>query len=140
MASIIASMLVLLGFGALVNASPCPFGQMYERGELSDADAAKYLAARHEGNTAIKSMMDAHAVERQKREFEKQEKVYKRQIDLGQLDLGGGLLGGILQPFSGVLQALDVPTPQPVGVIKVPDDDHPFQYPTSTDVRGVSTL
>lgn len=132
------SALTLAALASLANASPCPFGQMYERGELSEGDAAKYLAARDQGDAAVKAMMDEHAAEKQKRDFEKQEKVYKRQLGLGQLPLGGGLLGGILQPFTGILQGLDVPTPQPVGVTLLPGPDHPFQYATPTDVRGVS--
>ena len=56
-----------LAFSTLVSlatSSPCPFGQLYERGELSDAEAAKYLAARSEGSAAVESMMDAHAAEK----------------------------------------------------------------------------
>lgn len=138
MASLKLYAFAFLASAALIQASPCPYGQMFERGELSEEDSAKFLAARSEGNTAVKGMMDAHQAELQKREFEKQEQIYKRQLGLGGLPLGGGLLGGVLQPFTGVLQDLDVPTPQPVELVKVPDAAHPFQYATDTDVRGVS--
>ena len=130
--------LTLLAHAAFTAASPCPFGEMYERGELSQEDAAKFLAARNEGDAAVKGMMDAHQAELQKREFSRQEQFYKRQLGGGLLPLGGGLLGGVLQPFSGILSGLDVPTPQPQETVIVPDAAHPFQYATDTDVRGVS--
>lgn len=132
-----ASLLVLAAFACFTNASPCPFGEMFERGELSEADAAKFLAARSEGSAAVKDMMDAHAAEKEKRDHAKQHEIYKRQINLGALTLGGGLLGGVLQPFKGILSGLAVPTPQPIGIKKVPDEAHPFMYAKSTDVRGM---
>ena len=92
-----------LSIASITLASPCPYGQLAERGELSAEDAAKFYAARAEGSAAVEGMM--HEV--QKREFAEQEKFYKRQLDLGELLLGGGLLNGILQPFTGLLAALD---------------------------------
>ncbi|KAF2239705.1 Cloroperoxidase [Viridothelium virens] len=48
-------------------------------------------------------------------------------------------VGGVLQPLTGVLAGLDVPTPQPQGHIIIPGDDpdHQFQAPGATDVRGI---
>ena len=96
---------LLAAFVAAVSATPCPYGQLAERGELSEADAAKFFDVRAHGPAAVESLMQAHEI--QKREFDRQEQFYKRQLDLGQLPLGGGLLGGILQPFTGILQDLD---------------------------------
>lgn len=95
--------LAVLFLTASTQASPCPYGEMAEKGQLSAADSAKFFAARAEGSAAVER--DMHEV--QKREHADQEKFYKRQIDLGQLLLGGGLLGGVLQPFSGALAKLD---------------------------------
>jgi hypothetical protein len=47
------------------------------------------------------------------------------------------LIGGLLQPLTGVLAGLDVPTPQSQGLAKVPDDAHPYIAPGPTDVRGL---
>ena len=132
--------LILNAFAAIVGASPCPFGQMFERGELSDADATNFLAARSEGGAAVKHIVDKHIAEKRVDEYAIQEQVYKRQLGLGLLPLGGGLLNGVLQPLTGVLSALDLPTPQPVEEVIVPDAEHPFQYAQSTDVRGVSHI
>ncbi|KAF1982538.1 hypothetical protein K402DRAFT_362648 [Aulographum hederae CBS 113979] len=53
--------------------------------------------------------------------------------------LGGGLVNGILAPFSGVLQNLNVPTPQPTGLKLIPGNAaaNQFKYPGPTDVRGL---
>jgi hypothetical protein len=50
-----------------------------------------------------------------------------------------GLLGGLLAPLTGILQALDVPTPQESGLKAIPGDDPEHQYipPGPTDVRGL---
>lgn len=55
------------------------------------------------------------------------------------LPLGGGLLRGILQPLTGVLQNIQIPLPQPQGLKEIPGDDpnHQFQKPGPTDVRGM---
>lgn len=49
-----------------------------------------------------------------------------------------GLLGGLLAPLTGILQALDIPTPQESGLKAIPGDDPEHQYipPGPTDVRG----
>jgi len=96
---------LLLTSAALLNASPCPFGKLYEEGKLSGADSAKFLAARSEKEGAVAKMM-AEA-ELTKREHARQEHLYKRQLLDGLIPLGGGLLNGVLQPFTGALQGLD---------------------------------
>lgn len=50
-------------------------------------------------------------------------------------------MNGILQPLSGALAGLDIPTPQPFGLREIPGTDafgqaHQFQAPGPTDVRG----
>lgn len=49
-----------------------------------------------------------------------------------------GLIGGLLAPLTGPLQALDLPTPQESGLKKIPGDDpkHQYQAPGPNDVRG----
>lgn len=49
-----------------------------------------------------------------------------------------GLVGGILPPLTGVLSALDVPTPQQSGLKAIPGGDHAHRYipPGPTDIRG----
>lgn len=49
-----------------------------------------------------------------------------------------GLVGGILGPLTGVLSALDIPTPQESGLKAIPGDDpdHQYQPPGPTDIRG----
>ncbi|KAB8343155.1 hypothetical protein FH972_022745 [Carpinus fangiana] len=128
-----------LAAASVVNASPCPFGDMAEKGQLSEEQSAKFFKARAEGHPVIENMMDEHTAAKQKRDFDHQEKYYKRQIEERQLDFGGGLLGGVLQPFSGLLQGLDVPTPQPQGLKLIPGNDpvHQFKRPGKTDVRGM---
>lgn len=93
--------LIAFSLAALAATSPCPYGQLAERGALAPEDAAKFYAAREAGP----STFDMHDI--QKREFDRQEQYYKRQLDLGELLLGGGLLDGVLQPFTGVLADLD---------------------------------
>jgi hypothetical protein len=50
-----------------------------------------------------------------------------------------GLVGGLLAPLTGVLSAVDIPTPQESGLKAIPGDDpdHQYQAPGSTDVRGL---
>jgi len=126
---------LLLASATLLNASPCPFGKLYEEGKLSDAEAAQFLAVRSDKEAAVEHMISE--VAKRDLEHEKQERIYKRQLLSGLLPLGGGLLGGVLQPFSGVLAGLDVPTPQETGEVLIPDAAHPFQWPQTTDVRGM---
>ena len=49
-----------------------------------------------------------------------------------------GLVGGLLAPLSGILEHLDIPTPQESGLKEIPGDDpkHQYQAPGPTDVRG----
>ena len=78
--------------GAAVAApSGCPFGKLFERGELSEEDAAKYVAARAEGESAVHAQMEiATAQKTRQEEHAAQEKFYKRQLEARQLNLGGG--------------------------------------------------
>ena len=48
-------------------------------------------------------------------------------------------MGGLLQPLTGVLAGLDIPTPQPQGLKAIPGDDpkHQFKAPGPTDQRGI---
>lgn len=50
-----------------------------------------------------------------------------------------GLVGGLLAPLTGVLAAVDVPTPQESGLKAIPGNDpaHQYQAPGPTDVRGL---
>jgi hypothetical protein len=50
-----------------------------------------------------------------------------------------GLVGGLLGPLTGIMSALDVPTPQESGLKAIPGDDPEHQYipPGHTDVRGL---
>lgn len=49
-----------------------------------------------------------------------------------------GLIGGLLAPLSGILEHLDVPTPQESGLKEIPGDDpnHQYEAPGPSDVRG----
>lgn len=100
------SFAILLGLTATAMASPCPYGQLAERGALPEAEAKNFFAARAEGEAAVEEQMAAV----KRAEHAAQAKYYKRQLDFGELPLGGGLLNGVLQPFSGALELLDVPT------------------------------
>lgn len=100
---------ILSAFAALAAASPCPYGQLAESGSLSQEESAKFFAARSEGEAAVEAQMK-EVKRAEKVEHSRQAKYYKRQLDLGELSLGGGLLGGVLQPLSGVLEGLDIPT------------------------------
>jgi hypothetical protein len=100
---------VILSMIATIAASPCPFGKLAERGLLPKVEADKFYAVRAEKEAAVEAQM-LQAREEKRAEHAVQEKFYKRQLSLGDLPLGGGLLGGMLQPFSGVLEKLDVPT------------------------------
>jgi hypothetical protein len=94
----------------LILASPCPYGDMAERGLLPRGEADKFFAARSEGEASVQHEMEKRAAEQQKRDFAFQEQYYKRQLLGGLLNLGGGLLNGVLQPFTGSLAGLGVPT------------------------------
>jgi len=124
----------LISLAAVVAASPCPFGQLAERGALPEADAAAFFAARSEGEATLPAVKAKRAAE-----HARQEEFYKRQVANGDLPLGGGLLGDILQPLTGILADLDIPTPQFFGLAEIPGDDPEHQYiaPGPTDVRGM---
>lgn len=47
------------------------------------------------------------------------------------------LIGGLLSPLTGVLQGLDLPTPQDQKLELVPDDKHPYIAPGPSDIRGL---
>lgn len=103
------SFALLSALAGFVAASPCPYGQLAEAGTLSQEESAKFFAARSEGESAVEAQMKE--VKRAEQiEHARQAEFYKRQLDLGDLSLGGGLLGGTLQPLTGVLANLDIPT------------------------------
>ncbi|EME45937.1 hypothetical protein DOTSEDRAFT_51548 [Dothistroma septosporum NZE10] len=127
--------LILAGLVAGVTSSPCPYGQLAERGALPEAEAENFFAARAEGEAAVEAQM----AKVKRAEHAAQAQFYKRQVSLGDLPLGGGLLNGALQPFSGVLKDLDVPTPQATGLQLIPGNnpDHQYQAPAKSAVRGM---
>ncbi|CAK4031304.1 aromatic peroxygenase-like [Lecanosticta acicola] len=129
------SFITLSALATFAAASPCPYGQLAERGALPEAEARNFYAARAEGEKAVNSQMDKV----KRAEHARQAEFYKRQVDLGDLPLGGGLVSGVIQPFSGVLALLDVPAPQEVGLQLIPgnDPDHQYVKPTTSDVRGM---
>lgn len=97
--------LFILSLATAIVASPCPYGQLAERGLPPNEEADKFFAARSEGERAVEAQIKS-----KRAEHAAQEQYYRRQLDLEDLPLGGGLLGGVLQPFSGVLQNLGLPT------------------------------
>jgi hypothetical protein len=103
--SAIAALLV-----SIVAASPCPFGDLAERGLLPDHDAKRFFAVRDLGEAEAEHQLKKREAEIQKREFADQAKFHKRQLLGGLLPNGGGLLGGILQPLTGALSGLALPT------------------------------
>ncbi|EMD00520.1 hypothetical protein BAUCODRAFT_172510 [Baudoinia panamericana UAMH 10762] len=127
----------LLAIASTTLASPCPYGEMAERGLLPKSEADKFFAARAKREVAVEAQMEVQMKAKRDAEHASQEQFYKRQLLGGLLSLGGGLLNGALQPFTGQLEKLGVPTPQPVGLAEVPDSDHPFQAPGPTDIRGM---
>jgi len=127
------SFIAASAFAAIVAASPCPYGQLAERGALPAADAKSFFDSRSEGEAAVKKLMRRSTAETHAAQAE----FYKKQMARGELSVGGGLLGGVLQPFTGVLQDLDVPVPQDTGLAIIPDADHPYIAPTADAVRGM---
>lgn len=100
------SFIAVSALAAIAAASPCPYGQLAERGALPEADAKSFYDSRSEGEAAVKKLMarsteEVHAA---------QASFYSKQKARGALNVGGGLLNGALLPFTGVLQDLDVPT------------------------------
>ena len=69
-------------------ASPCPFGQMAERGELSPEDAGRFYAARSDGEAYVKRDIEAHLEAAKRDEYVAQEQFYKRQLGIGDLPFG----------------------------------------------------
>lgn len=108
-----------LALASIVTSSPCPFGQMHEEGKLNAEDSDSFLKAREFGEDAVENMI--HFSKKTKRTPEDQNEYYKRQSTAGLLPLGGGLLNGALQPFTGRLANLDVPTPQQFSLEIIPD-------------------
>ena len=60
-------------------------------------------------------------------------------IETGSGSQVGLIVNGILQPLTGQLQAIDLPTPQVITLEQIPGDDpdHQFIAPGPTDVRGI---
>ncbi|KAL9052462.1 MAG: hypothetical protein Q9162_005374 [Coniocarpon cinnabarinum] len=131
---------------------------MQKRGMLSDEDSAKFQAVKRDPAAAEKFLLEHRA--KYKRDIDEHAKLAPRQNSsgglLGILPLGGGLrkirrsidlckyllqstVNGVLQPLSGVLENVDIPTPQSQGLVEIPGDDpdHQFQAPGPTDVRGI---
>jgi hypothetical protein len=100
---------IILSMAAAITASPCPYGNLAERGLLPKEEASKFYAARADKEAAVEAQM-LQVRETKRAEHAAQDKFYKRQLSVGDLPLGGGLIGGLLQPFSGVLQGLGLPT------------------------------
>lgn len=99
--------LAALSLSAFATASPCPYGDLAEKGLLPKREAAEFFAARAEGESAVEAQITAR--ELKQREFAAQADFYKRQLSDGELSLGGGLVDGKLQPFTGMLSGLAVP-------------------------------
>ncbi|KAI9717961.1 MAG: hypothetical protein M1828_007053 [Chrysothrix sp. TS-e1954] len=151
----VSQLIAAIGSAALVSATPCPFHNLQDAasaGKLSARDAAivdkmardpSYVPALDPEAAAL--MKRGAAPEPATKAAPKPNRVEERQL-LPQLpsgfpDIGGGLVGGILQPFTGVLSGLDVPTPQEQSLREIPGQDafgkaHPFQAPGPTDIRG----
>lgn len=43
----------------------------------------------------------------------------------------------VLGDVSSMLQGLDLPSAQPIGLAEIPDDAHPYIAPGPTDIRGL---
>jgi hypothetical protein len=127
----------VLSFAAAVLASPCPYGQLAESGALTKKEAEHFYNVRAEGESAVEAYIAKREAEHN--HHKRQEEYYNEQVKRGELLLGGGLLGGILQPFTGILEALDVPTPQQTGLRKIPGEDanHVYLRPAPDAVRGM---
>jgi len=127
----------ILSLAAAVIASPCPYGQMAESGQLSKRDADHFYQVRAEGESAVEAHIKKRELEHS--HHKRQEEFYSQQMKRGDLPLGGGLLAGVLQPFTGILADLDIPTPQPTGLKEIPGDDvnHIYIKPKKNAVRGM---
>lgn len=91
--TVVATSALVLYQGLLVNAFPFLHSSTASTKRSINKDSRTYASA--------------HELEHRANDLEIQKITYKRQLGLGDLDLGGGLLNGVLQPFSGVLQSLD---------------------------------
>lgn len=118
-------------FASVAYGVACPFEAMKRSGLLNEAEAAKFEAVKRDPSVA-EELFQVH-----RREAEASPAPQGLGSPLG-LPLGGGLLNGALQPLTGPLAALDIPTPQPQGLAPIGQDpDHLFQAPGPTDVRGI---
>ncbi|MCJ1449873.1 hypothetical protein MMC28_000201 [Mycoblastus sanguinarius] len=132
-----ATYLVLSTAFAGLACGACPFAELKRSGVLSEDDIAKFEAVKRNPKAA-EALFKAHQAE--KREPGPQSGIIGPILN-GTLDLpnGGGLLNGLLQPLTGELSNIELPTPQPQGLAAIPGDDpdHQFQAPGPTDVRGI---
>ncbi|KAI9696140.1 MAG: hypothetical protein M1820_008281 [Bogoriella megaspora] len=136
------TLILAVGLPTFVASVACPFAELHKAGLLSPDDAAKFEAVKRDP-AAAEILFQAHQAHRREAAPEPapQNGGLIGPIVDGVLDLplGGGLLGGALQPLTGALAAIDIPTPQPQGLAVIPgnDPDHQFQAPGPTDVRGI---
>ncbi|KAL8277149.1 hypothetical protein RQP46_010477 [Phenoliferia psychrophenolica] len=79
----------------------------------------------------------AAANDLQKRGLIQDPKARRALSEVNKRGLLSSMTGGIPSSLSDLLQTLDLPTPQPIGLAKVPDADHPYIAPGPTDVRGL---
>ncbi|KZF18932.1 hypothetical protein L228DRAFT_271566 [Xylona heveae TC161] len=113
---------------------------MRRAGLLSEEDAAKFDAVKRDP-AAADALFEAHRRDAAESDPTAEPELVgiRKRDGLLDLPLGGGLLNGVLQPLSGALAGVDIPTPQPQGLVLIPGDDpnHQFQAPGPTDVRGI---
>ncbi|KAI1328377.1 hypothetical protein F5Y16DRAFT_398547 [Xylariaceae sp. FL0255] len=121
-------------FAAQVLSAACPFAQLRDLGLLTEEQEAAYEAVKRDGNHAERLLS-----ERDARDDHETRGIIGGLLGPLGLPLGGGLLNGVLQPLTGALAAVDIPTPQPQGLKAIPGDDpdHQFEAPGATDVRGI---
>lgn len=122
---------------ALASGAACPFEQMHNSGMLDARDASSFQAVKRDPANAERLLKLA----RTPGAVPAAEDLSKRDDALKGLNLtmGGGLLNGALQPLTGALSKLDIPTPQPQGLKAIPgnDPEHQFIAPGQGDVRGI---
>ena len=140
--------LVAMVYGA------CPFAELKRSGVLTADDVEKFEAVKRDPKAA-EALFQAH---RREAAPEPASGGIIGPIVNGIIDLpsGGGLrkhhfpgpcdvthlsftVNGVLQPLTGQLQAIDIPTPQVITLEQIPGNDpnHQFQAPGPTDVRGI---
>ncbi|KAL9084904.1 MAG: hypothetical protein Q9165_007857 [Trypethelium subeluteriae] len=135
----LSSLALSVNLPHLVASVACPFAELYARGLLSESDAAKFEAVKRDPEAA-KAILELHQRDAEPDPAPQSGGLIGPVIGgILDLPLGGGLLDGVLQPLTGVLAGLDIPTPQPQGFVVIPGDDpdHQFQAPGATDVRGI---